>query len=524
MSFTGLADNQAVSYTNLQDAVTNGIFTLVSAITSTGQESTKSYVAAHVSGFNPNYPPYALKATNQLIVKNDIYQTGNFILDAQYGMSFTSMSGSVGLPTFQPSAFSFPVTGGNTTKQYNGTIAAQTITIGLTGTRVITPLKVVLYVDGVQVDCKDITANGVQTKTLNLSVTVASPSTVKISINGGTCSIPNPVFTGKCFSTVSVNRGSGQYMVAGNAKIFGNPYPGMAGWTAGYLYYSSDYGSTWGQNSTYGYWKKIASSDNGQYVIAVEVYGKAYLSSNYGVSFTQISGLTYSSDFYQGAALSNDGQYQMIVSGHEFSSNNSIVQVSTNYGSTWTTVRSDSYANFYSCAMDSSGGTFLVGGGVGGSSFMIRSTDQGATWTSVHAGSNNGASVNDININASNGWAIATQPGTSFLGSYLVKSSNSGSSWTNISGGSAQQSWMVAIVNNTVSGKALYYLSDTGTSYIQQITGAGPSFLNTVSDLTSSGNRNWHALSNNDGGTYVLAGAGDGLYLSTNGGSTWSSL
>ena len=519
MSFTGLADNQAVSYGNLQDAVNNGIFTLIATIPSpTNRESTKSVVAASVSGFNPDYPPYAVKASNAIIVKQDIYQPGDFILDAQYGMSFTSMSGSVGLPTFTP-AFTYPVTGGNTTSEYNGVVTAQTITIGLTGTRVITPLKVVLYVDGVQVDCKDITANGVQTKTLNLSVSVGSPSTIKISINGGTCSSTptTPVFSGKCFSTVSVNRGSGQYMVAGNSNLFNS-----SGFTQGYLYYSLDYGSTWAQNSTFGYWRKIASSDNGQYVIAVESYGKAYLSSNYGVSFTAISGLTYSLDFYNGAALSNDGQYQMIVSGNNDSANNSIVQVSTNYGSTWTTVNTSGFFTYSSCAMDSSGSNFLVGAGFG-TSFIEKSTNFGSTWSSVYTNAN-GSSVNDININASNGWAIASQPGTSFYGNYLIKSSNSGSSWTQITGGSAEQTWVRAIVNNTVSGKALYYLGNTGTSYIQQITGAGPSFLNTVSDLTSSGNRNWHALANNDGGSYVLAGAGNGLWLSTDGGSSFSAL
>ena len=201
MSFTGLAYNQAVSYGNLQDAVNNGIFTLIATIPSpTNRESTKSVVAASVSGFNPNYPPYAVKASNAIIVKQDIYQPGDFILDAQYGMSFTSMSGSVGLPTFTP-AFIYPVTGGNTTSEYNGVVAAQTITIGLTGTRVITPLKVVLYVDGVQVDCKDITANGVQTKTLNLSVSVGSPSTIKISINDTKSALHIESFPRICFRT-----------------------------------------------------------------------------------------------------------------------------------------------------------------------------------------------------------------------------------------------------------------------------------------------------------------------------------
>ena len=79
-------------------------------------------------------------------------------------------------------------------------------------------------------------------------------------------------------------------------------------------------------------------------------------------------------------------------------------------------------------------------------------------------------------------------------------------------------------INNTVSGLGLYYLGNSGTSYIQQITGAGPLYLGTVSNLTSSGNRNWHSIANSDNGTYILAGIGTGAYLSTNGGSTWTAL
>jgi hypothetical protein len=515
MSFSSLANNQAVSYGNLQDAVNNGIFTLVSTIPSpTNRESTKSVVSASVSGFNPNYPPYAIKLSNQLIVKQDIYNPGDFILDAQYGIRFTSMTGSVGgLPTF-----TYPVTGGNTTKTYNGVIAAQTITVGLAGTLFVSPAKVVLYVNGVQVDCQNITS-GVQTKTLNLSVSVGSPSTIKISINGGTCSSTptTPIFTGKTFSTVSVNRGSGQYMVAGNAYLYGNPAT-TTGVTAGYLYYSSNYGSSWTQSSAYGFWIKIASSDNGQYVIAVEAFGKAYLSSNYGVSFTQIS--YFGTNRFNSAALSNDGQNQMIVGGVE----TSYVWVSTNYGVDWNIAASDIYGGYISCAIDSSGGTFLAGGGYGGSAFIIRSTNQGANWTYVLSGSNYGLNTSDININATNGWAIAAWIGTNPSNGILYKSSNSGTSWSQITGGSAQNAWIVSILNNTVSGLALYDLRTSNTSYIQSVTGAGPSFMNTVGNKLTSPSLTWRSLSNSDNGTYILAGENSGLYLSTDGGATFNAV
>lgn len=514
MSWASIANNQCISFNNLQDAVNNGIFTAIASIPVSGEQITKSAAAASIIIPNPNYPPYALKSNNQLIVKEDIYNTGDVILSPQYGMYFDSISVSgTGFPTF-----SYPVTNTQTV-QYVNSISSQSLFIYLNGVMYTSPLNLSVYVDNVLISCQDINSPGYQSIAVTLPNAINAPSTLSIYINSGSCSVtpPSPVFPGKCFSTVAVNRGSGQYMVAGNSNLFNS-----SGFTQGYLYYSLDYGSTWAQNSTFGYWRKIAYSDNGQYVIAVEAFGKAYLSSNYGVSFTEISGLQYSSDYYNSAALSNDGQYQMIVSGNNDSANNSIVQVSTNYGSTWTTVRSSGFFTYSSCAMDSSGSNFLVGAGFG-TSFIEKSTNFGSTWSSVYTNTN-GSSVNDININASNGWAIASNFGTSYLGDYLITSSNSGSSWSQISGGSAQQSWLRAIINNTVSGKALYYLGNTGTSYIQQVTGPGPIFLGTVSNLISSGNRNWHALANSDNGTYVLGGTGNGLYLSTDGGSTWNAL
>lgn len=513
MSWSGLADNQCISFNNLQDAVNNGIFTAIASIPVSEQQITKAAATSDIIIPNPNYPPYANKTNNQLLVKADIYNPGSFILDAQYGMRFTSMTGSVGgLPTF-----SYPVTGSNTTVLYNGTIAAQTITIGLAGTLFVSPAKVVLYVNGVQVDCQNITS-GVQTKTLNLSVTVNSPSTIKISINGGTCSSTptTPVFSGKSFSAVAVNRGSGQYMIAGNSNISTQP----ENWTAGYLYYSSNYGSSWTQNSIYGYWKKIAYSDNGQYVIAVEAYGKVYLSSNYGVSFTQIS--YFGNDLFNSAAISSDGQYQMVVGG---GSGTSYVWASTNYGVTWNIVTSNVFGAYISCTINSSGGTFLVGGGGGGSAFILRSTNQGATWTYVLSGSNYGLNTSDININATNGWAIAAWIGTNPSNGILYKSSNSGASWTQITSGSAQNAWTVSILNTTVSGLALYNLGTSSTSYIQSVTGPGPIFMNTVGNLLSSPILTWRDLANSDNGTYILAGTlNSGLYLSIDGGSTWIAL
>jgi hypothetical protein len=108
MSWNSLANNQAVSFNNLQDAVNNGIFSIVTSIPSSNKEITKSEAAAYVN-IDTLYSPYATKASNQLIVKSDLSATtvlwssdyysagGNYrlIYSTNYGGSWVN-SGSTG--------------------------------------------------------------------------------------------------------------------------------------------------------------------------------------------------------------------------------------------------------------------------------------------------------------------------------------------------------------------------------------------------------------------------------------------
>lgn len=515
MSWASIANNQTVSYGNLQDAVNNGVFTLISSIPSpSNRQSTKAVVSTTITGFDPTYPPYANKTNSQLIVKSDLYNTGVVTLSPQYGMYFTGISGT-SIPSF-----SYPVNS-LSTSNYVNQIPAQTITIVLNGTRVTTPLNLSVYVNNALINCQDITFDGAQTKNVTIPAIYAS-SSLSIFINSGSCSLspPPPNLYNTSFSAVNVNRGSGQYMVAGNSFISQSSQ-----FYSGYLYRSSDYGVTWSQTNFYGYWLKISSSDDGRYVIAIDYSGYIYLSSNYASSFTQITSIGNPGGIasWSGAALSNDGQYQIIVGNNIDAFESSAIYVSTNYGSTWSQVYLSSYNTYGSCTINENGSVFLVGGGIAGTSFILRSTDQGGSWTNVYNGIY-GSSVNDISINASNGWVLASNYGTAYDGFYLVKSSNSGVSFTQINGGSAKNSWMRVALKNTVSGLALYYLGGTGTSYIQQVVGAGPAFMGTVSNLTSSPVKNWHAIACSDNGNYILAGERYGLWLSTNGGSSFNQL
>jgi len=71
MSWAALANNQCISFNNLQNAVTTGVFTLKNTIPVSTEQITKSDADFYVF-INTAYSPYAAKASNQLVVKSDL--------------------------------------------------------------------------------------------------------------------------------------------------------------------------------------------------------------------------------------------------------------------------------------------------------------------------------------------------------------------------------------------------------------------------------------------------------------------
>lgn len=71
MSWASIANNQAVSCNNLQDAVTNGVFTLVNAIPVSSKEITKAEAGYYVC-LNTGASPFSTKTNNQLVIKSDL--------------------------------------------------------------------------------------------------------------------------------------------------------------------------------------------------------------------------------------------------------------------------------------------------------------------------------------------------------------------------------------------------------------------------------------------------------------------
>jgi hypothetical protein len=71
MSWASIANNQTVSFSNLADAVANGVFTQKAAIPDSNEQITKADADTYVN-INTSYPSYAAKSSNQLVVKSNL--------------------------------------------------------------------------------------------------------------------------------------------------------------------------------------------------------------------------------------------------------------------------------------------------------------------------------------------------------------------------------------------------------------------------------------------------------------------
>jgi hypothetical protein len=78
MSWAGLANNQTISFNNLQNAVSSGIFVAKTTIPSSNEQITKADANTYVY-LNTSYSPYAAKSSNQLVVKSNLQASLNAI-------------------------------------------------------------------------------------------------------------------------------------------------------------------------------------------------------------------------------------------------------------------------------------------------------------------------------------------------------------------------------------------------------------------------------------------------------------
>jgi photosystem II stability/assembly factor-like uncharacterized protein len=246
-----------------------------------------------------------------------------------------------------------------------------------------------------------------------------------------------------------------------------------------------------------GTWKAVASSADGQKLVAGGYNANIYTSTDAGVTWTARD----SSRSWNSIASSADGVH-LVATASTGSTGN--IYTSVDSGATWVLQpNAGTPANGWAGVASSADGSKLVAAAFG--EYLYTSTDSGVTWTQ-HSGGPNDAWV----AVASSADGINLMALSEFFNIYT--STDSGATWTMQSGfgnhywnagaSSADGTKLVA----APGGGQLYISSDSGVTW----TPTGPSL-------------NWYSVAcSADGSKLVAVAWGDQIYVSTDSGLTWT--
>jgi hypothetical protein len=78
MAWSSLASNQTVSFTNLKDAVDNGVFSIITSVPTSLEQITKSDASTYIN-IDTAASPYSTKSSGQLVVKSDLVAINGFL-------------------------------------------------------------------------------------------------------------------------------------------------------------------------------------------------------------------------------------------------------------------------------------------------------------------------------------------------------------------------------------------------------------------------------------------------------------
>jgi len=297
MSWSSIVDNQTVSYNNLQDAVNTGQLTAKTSIPSSNQQVTKAAADTYVE-VNLNYPSYAAKASNQLIVKSNLIDNVIVFATGQIGSTWGLVFGTNGT-TFQLN------------NQATASVMPNCVAASRNGTYIL------------------LGRNGIS----------APDGDGWLSQDGGSSFFRLSAYVGNRESIVfAVMSQSGQYIVFSRAEdiIVSSGYQRLFtsnnyGTSFSETYIAYPFGIDWWQNgasmSADGSRILIAASQKAGDNLAQRIY-----SNDYGVTWNTFNISISISALASASGMSSSGQYQLSA----WSSNSSHVYVSNNYGSSWT--------------------------------------------------------------------------------------------------------------------------------------------------------------------------------------------
>ena len=252
----------------------------------------------------------------------------------------------------------------------------------------------------------------------------------------------------------------------------------------GFIYTSSDYGTTWTPVGSSAAWSEVAVSGSGKYQVAAVTNGNLYTSIDYGVTWTANSA-NYALG-WTGLAISATGQYQAaaVTTGNLY--------ISVNYGVTWTSVATS--RAWISIAVSASG-QFMTAAVTNGN--VYTSNDYGQTWT---LRSTAGLTPNwiDVVISASGQYQTAIISG----GTDIYVSSDYGTTWASKLT-TAAQAWRSVAMSATgqyqmaliTSSATVYVSKDFGQTWQSTTASCGAQAFDALA-ISASGQYTACAVSN----------------------------
>ena len=282
---------------------------------------------------------------------------------------------------------------------------------------------------------------------------------------------------------------------------------GAGGWQAALNSGQSFLGNFSGYASSYwslsgaaqGKWVSIASSANGQKLVAAVSNGGISTSTDGGNTWNATSATSLS---WRCVASSADGNRLVAVV------NNGGIYTSTNAGTTWTaqTTGLPATALWVSVA-SSADGTKLVA--VASSGLVYTSPNSGLNWSQQTSGLPAGAWTSVASSADGTKLAVVASSGIVYL------SANSGSTW---SSASTPPGGLLSCVASSADGTKLVAAQNTGAIYTS--ANSGSSWASQAGAPTSAA---WTSVAASaDGQKLAAVVSGGGIYLSSNFGATWS--
>jgi hypothetical protein len=553
MSWSGLADNQCISFNNLQDGANLGLFlVLYPPLPVSNEQITKQDFEDYilVPDSVANYPAFVNKTQNQLVVKSDVAIFGDAILTPNYGISFTGISYYNFSTQIPVGIWSLPASSTQNTEYYSsfGVSGFNLLYVEVDGTSTSPSgyFSVTLSVNGSVIsDGTFYYTSGPQPAIIPLNPEIIyAPNSIELTIIDGQATPINFTFQdqngGIPITAVSASRGSGQYQMVATGSN-----GSRMNFLEGSLYRSIDYGATWqkSSNNTLYYWDRIAMSDTGQYMMAASLQGPLMLSSNTGASFVDITTRVRgnATEYFEGVGMSGNGQYIIVcyetnVAGAQTAQ----TKISNNYGAagSWSVV-TQAYQYYIQGVAISNDGQFMylsyTANGLAG--YVLRSSDYGANWQAISVGT---TYVRDVSCSSDGSTVVVTGAVPNYGAEYLTRgfmftSTNYGASYTGIeTGNSYLRNWYRVgqlYTSTSPSGYGtvmIYYPPGTSqTAFPTQTAPVGSNTLGSVvnGSVSGMGERKFtdYAVGGTDG-PYRLIGSTTGLFRSTNGGSTWTQL